>query len=109
MTRILICAALIVGALAAGTGYIIKTERDKCDARIAEAEAKFVLLQSHVKQVVEEYEKSVDIDKGDREDAAKLKETLARLSTAAAAKCTLDGTDVADAGRLRDGPRTGPK
>lgn len=106
MIKIAIGVALLLGAIGIGANYIVMSERAKCDARIAAAIAKFEKLQTDVKLVVEEYEKVVDIEKGDKDDAAVLKEIMARLHTAAKntpSQCRIDPADVADAGRLRNG------
>lgn len=104
-----LAAGLLVSVFIAG-GTV---ERSKCNDRIITAVAKFEKLQTDVKQVVEEYEKVVDIEKGDKDDAAILKEIMARLHTAASkntpSQCRIDPADVTDAGRLRDGPASPAK
>lgn len=113
MIKYIIGAVLLAAVVGIGANYIVMSERAKCDARIAIAIAKFEKLQTDVKQVVEEYEKVVDIEKGDKDDAAILKEIMARLHTAASkntpSQCLIDPADVTDAGRLRDGPASAPK
>lgn len=103
MIKYIIGAVLLAAVVGVGANYIIMSEQAKCDARIKAAIAKFEQLQVDVKQVVDDFEKSVDIDKGDKADAEVLREILVRLSKAAGGKCTLDGADVADVGRLRNG------
>ena len=100
-------AGVILGgvALLFVYGLGVEHEKERCDARIRAAQAKFEQLQSSVKQVVEEFEQSVDIEKGDKDDAAVLKEIMVRLHAAATnipSRCVIDPADVADAGRLRD-------
>lgn len=102
MTKLIIGALVTLGVLVSAFGYGIRVERALCNERIAAAEKKFNELQDHVKLLVEQYEQTVDLAKKEQEDAAKLKEILARLSTGQ--KCALDVADINDAGRLRDGP-----
>lgn len=104
MTKLIIGALVTLGVLVSAFGYGIRVERALCNEKIAAAEKRFNELQDHVKLLVEQYEQTVDLAKKEQEDAAKLKEILARLSTTASEKCTLDVADVTDASRLRDGP-----
>jgi hypothetical protein len=101
MTRLIIGAVIGVGILVSAFGYGVRFERSLCNERIVAAEKRFNELQDSVKVLVEQYEQAVDLEKKEREDAARLREILARLSTSASEKCTLDDADVADAGRLR--------
>jgi hypothetical protein len=109
MTRLIIGAVIGVGILVSAFGYGVRFERSLCNERIKAAEKRFNELQDSVKLLVEQYEQTVDLAKKEQEDAAKLKEILARLQSTASAKCTLDNADVSDASRLRDGPASPSK
>lgn len=105
-----IALAVVVTVAIGLVGYGVSLERAACNARFAEAEARFSALNAEIVRLTQEHATKLAsvIDEKDKELQGKIDEYEQRLSGNKDAACLLDESDVRDIGSLRYGPKSAP-